>query len=152
LTYYEQALPIHQQAERLGEEACTLNNMAEIYAALQRPDDANEYYWRALKCFQEYGERRGQGIVFNNLGVLYKNLKRKDLARDYYIQALRIFREIGDHWEQSKALRNLGRLYLLSKNGEAYGHCKLCLACFLQARDTLEKVQSSHYEAIPPLI
>ncbi len=149
LTYYEQALALHQEDKRLGDEARTLNNMGEVYAALQQPDKAHDYYWRALKCFREHGERRGQGMIFNNLGVLYKDLNKKDIAEDYYIQALRIFREVGDHWQQGKAQRNLGRLYLLSKSGDAYEHCKRCLACFLQARDTLEEIQNSQYEALP---
>lgn len=149
LTHYEQALVLHQEYKRLGEEARTLNNMGEVYAALQQIGKAHEHYWRALACFQEYGERRGQGMVLNNLGVLYKNSGRKDIAEDHYLQALSIFRETGDLWQQGKVLRNLGYLYLLSKHGDAYERCKRCLTCFLQARDALEEIQNSHYEVLP---
>ena len=149
LAYYEQALIHHQEAERLGEEARTLNNMGEVYAALRQHENAYEYYWRALTCFRAYGERRGEGMVLNNLGVFYKDINRKDVAKDYYIQALRIFREVGDHWQQGRAQRNLGRLYLSLKDADIYERCKCCLACFLQVGGTLEEIQNSQYEVIP---
>ena len=75
----EQSLAIQQEIGDRKGEAVTLNNIAQIYDAWGRYEEAFKLLEESLAIRREIGDRAGEAVTSWNLGLAYE--RRGDLAR-----------------------------------------------------------------------
>ncbi len=103
-----QALALRRSLDDRPGTAKTLLNLATVWQALQRYDQAYAAEQESLAIFRELGNRLGAAICLNNLGFLAFRQGQYLQARALYEEALRLRRELGDDWGIVVALDNLG--------------------------------------------
>jgi len=137
-----QGLALTEQALEIGEgqdQTLTLhamNNIAGIYSATGRLQDALRLYEQALTLTREVGDRATEGTTLNNLGRVYGTLGQKAKALDYYEQALALLREVGDRATEGTTLNNLGRVCdALGQKPKALEYYEQALALTREVRD-----------------
>ena len=91
--------------------ATTLNNIAEVYRGIGRPQKALEYYEKALPISQEVDDRSGVATTLNNIGEVYYDINKPQKALEYYEKALPILEEVGDRFGIATTLSNIGGVY-----------------------------------------
>ena len=114
-------------ARALGEShpdiSIYLNNIACLYKAQGRFEDAENVYLEALSIIQEaLGDDHSDVAVYsNNLGLLYKLMGRLEDAEELYTRAIEITRaSLSKEVQLAKRLTNLGTLkYQMKKLDEA---------------------------------
>ena len=122
------ALPIAEQALQLAEKindsnhpnvATSLNNLAGIYEALGRKENAENSYRRAIGIYQKSAPVNNllYGTALNNLAMLYMNQERYSEAEPLLKQALKIGHETRLKSQQfpMTVSNNLINLYLHQK-------------------------------------
>jgi tetratricopeptide (TPR) repeat protein len=144
LQQYRQALPLHRAAGNRGEEARTLDNLGKVYYALGRKNEACEYYQQALDLALELGDRWVEATVLHDLGACSSQFEEK---LEYYEQAYFIFHAINAHEDEITVLKNLGYLHLLQEKEQK--EYDVILACFVQARDMFNELQSPELSEVP---
>jgi tetratricopeptide (TPR) repeat protein len=85
-------------SEEVGDrqgEGVTLNNIAGVYYAWHKYDQAIKYYMKSLKIFEDVDDRKHEGGTLNNIGMVYKAWGKYDQAIEYYKKSLKILEEIG---------------------------------------------------------
>ena len=78
--------------------------------ALERPEEAHQYYEQALVIFREVRDRAEEGTTLASLGAIASELGQPKAAREYFEQALVIHREVGNKAEEGATLYNLGTM------------------------------------------
>lgn len=94
------------------------NNLACIYAEMNRTDLAFQYFEKALACVNEKGGKSFRKTrILQNCGSIYRTMGKMDEAESYYEEALRLCRELGYYdveyevlKEYAFLLRDQGRL------------------------------------------
>ncbi len=98
-----------------SEEGIILNNLATVYYAQGRWDDARQMFEGSLHIGIEQDNRHGQAGTLNNLGMVYYKQERWDDARQMFVDSLRMYRASCDIHGEGQTLNNLGMVYLVQK-------------------------------------
>lgn len=147
LSYYQQAIPLHQIAKQDQEETRTINNIGELYQTLGQEAIAYKYHQQALRLAQKQGDRWLEATILNDLGVLAKNWQPTVInTQEYYKQALMIFRAIGAREDERTLLKNLGYWYLTRKD------YVIAFAFFMSARNIFNELHSPSREEISRVV
>lgn len=92
--------------------ATTMNNLGEVWKALDAPDKAIDSFQQALEIWEKvYGEEHPNvAVVMNNLGLTYGMLSEHRKAVNYFRQAIDIWKKVyGEkHPQVGISLNNLG--------------------------------------------
>lgn len=133
-----EALPLAERAVELSvvhygqntkEHARALNNLAGIYRALARWDDAVVAYKRAIELRESY-DRINLPTSLANLGLLYRELTRYGEAETAMLRAIELYRRTRQLDRMTAPQTNLGLLYAyLGRYEEAE---KVVLAAYSQ--------------------
>lgn len=113
LEYYLQTLKINRQLGLDTGIARSLNNISNIFMAVEQFDSALIYLHRAIILRNNNDDSKLAGI-YNNLGLAYLNLDHYDSAEYYLTKALQI-KESEELNSGSHTLRLLGVLYMDTK-------------------------------------
>lgn len=108
---YTEMLPPLQGSTDKSAEARLLNNIGNLYAALNDFGKALDYYNRALPLYRVLGNRREEALTLYYIG---RNYQRSDEYRkgiEFYSQAAQIRRELGDRSGEANLLRRIGSCY-----------------------------------------
>lgn len=111
LRYYQQALPIQQEASDRAGEAATLSNIGLVHHNRGNLDQALHHYQQALTISQEVGDRAGEATTLNNIGKVHHDRGEPDQALDYLQQVLLIKREIGDRVGEATTLNDIAAVH-----------------------------------------
>ena len=120
-----------EEFERLSESSESAKQMAgaahtelaDLYAALGKLDDAEKEYKAALVIDEELGDDRGKGVDLGQLGTLA--LKRGDLAEAArrYTEALETFRALGEPRSEAVIWHQLGMVAQEAQDWDEAGRC-----------------------------
>lgn len=100
--YYRNALRAYQdvQAQDLGGlagKSATLHNAGQVYASLERHDEAFDYLKQALALEEQIGNVVDRARTLAELGYLHERRREFERALDYYLQSIELQEEI--RWE-----------------------------------------------------
>jgi tetratricopeptide (TPR) repeat protein len=80
----EEAHRLFVRLDDLSREGQTLGNMASVYAATKRREEANKAWSEAASIFQEVGDRQKQADTMMALGIsLFKSGQRQEGLATY---------------------------------------------------------------------
>jgi tetratricopeptide (TPR) repeat protein len=100
-----------QRQGRERDDATLLNNIALVYQATGRYDEAIRAYEQIIAVFRSLNKQVELAMALANLGVVYKNQGCYEEAIDHYQQSLEITRCIGNIAGTASNLGNLGIVY-----------------------------------------
>ena len=141
LEAYAFALEVYRATANQELEGVALNNIAGVYRAQGRYDEALNSYQQALMIMRKVGNRLGEGKTMNNIAGVYRVQGRYAEALEYYQQALAIKREVGDRAGEAETLNNIGGVY------RAQGRYAEALGSFQQALAILREIGDRPSEA-----
>ena len=146
VNYYKESLGLFRRlakdnpAAYMDDVACTLNNLANLHSALNRPVEAEAEYKEALEICWELAKDNPAAYIdivaqiLNNLAILYAKLNRFDEAEEEYKVALEIRRRLARDTpalytdKVAESLNNLGNLHKnLNRYDEAEAEYKEAL-------------------------
>lgn len=111
LDYFNQSLPLTEQANDTLNVARTLLNIGSIYLGLEQPEQSLVYFQDALQIFHSIEHLSGEAIAVNNIGTVYEELDDAPKALGYFKQALDIYHQLGQQAGESTTLNNMGLVY-----------------------------------------
>jgi len=118
ISYYFEALRIHEKANDTILLISDQFNIALIYDKLGENQKAQDYYMLALKnynlIYSDSPERVRKfpiGRIYNNLGITYHNFKQYDKALEYYNKAIKVSEETKNDVALSFVYNNIGLVY-----------------------------------------
>jgi len=111
LHHCRNALAIYRELGARAGEGTTLNNIAAIYRAWGRYDEALKALEESLAISREIGDRAGEGTTLNNISQIYDAWGRYDEALKALEESLAIRRETGDRAGEGTTLNNISQIY-----------------------------------------
>ncbi|NEP15053.1 MAG: CHAT domain-containing protein, partial [Symploca sp. SIO2C1] len=108
---YKQSLAISREIGYRQQEACSLNNLGNVYRNLAEYEQAIDFFEQSLAISREIGYHQVEALSLKNLGNVYESLAEYEQAIDFFEQSLAIFMEIGARGGEASSLRNLGNVY-----------------------------------------
>ena len=87
------------------------NNMATVYYATGRPQEALTLYEQVLPIMRAVGDRAGEATTLNNMATVYYATGRPQEALTLYGQVLPIMRAVGDRAGEATTLNNMALVY-----------------------------------------
>jgi two-component system sensor histidine kinase UhpB len=129
----EKALPLLQEAIRIGDSLDDKQNLSAYYgslneslARLKRYDEGRQAGRRAIKLSEETGNIRQQAVVYVNLAEIEHKTKNIKLAIDYAEKAFQVFKTENDTLRQHNVATNLAEYYQSANNDtKAYEYLKI---------------------------
>lgn len=129
----EKALPLLNEAIRIGDSLDDKQNLAAYYgslseslAKLKRYDEARQAARRGIDICIETGNTRQQAVMYTNLGEIEHRTKNTKLAIDYAEKSFHVFKEENDTLRQQIAASNLAEFYqAVNNNTKAYEYLKI---------------------------
>ncbi len=119
LPYYERSLALSRERGFLRNEANAFSEIAWVYAAQKRSDQASEQIRQAQALFERIGDRRGQAIALRNYGTFLFKLGQKEQALAALNEALPLSQRVGDTSILLDTLFELARVNYSIGNYEA---------------------------------
>ena len=117
LAYCRQARALQDQpadtqvsADKLREEAQTINNFGEVHYSLGELKEALDSFASALDHWTQSGDRRGQALAHLNLGYTHSDSGNLQKASDHFQQALALWRTVEDRRGEALAQTALGAI------------------------------------------
>jgi tetratricopeptide (TPR) repeat protein/class 3 adenylate cyclase len=127
--------------EKHPDTAYTLNNLAMLYYAQGKYEQAEPLFTKALQIRETVlgQEDPDTAISLINLAIFYKDQDKFEQAEQYYLKALQIREKVlgTEHPETASGLSYLGNLYFMQ------GKFEQAESLYLRALKILEKVLSS---------
>lgn len=111
LTNYEKAHALSKSLANLYLEAKVLENMANVYGAMQKFGIAEQTYLQAMQLFNQLGMKKETGGIIKDIGVLKFQQNNFPLAQKYFEEALSIGEEGNDYELRLFCYTNIGRTY-----------------------------------------
>ncbi len=71
-------------------------NIGVLYAEMNRPEEAMNYYKKALDLHRILKNRADEAGVMQNIGNIYEDEKKYKDALGYYLSSLRIYENLHD--------------------------------------------------------
>jgi tetratricopeptide (TPR) repeat protein len=122
---YRQSLAIKVRLGDVAGQACTLNDLGNLYDdVLDRPEDAAGFYRQAAVKFVESGDVASEGFARNNLANTLHKLRRPDEARQEIRRAIDCDAEFGHASEPWKTWATLAAIETDSGNAAAAAEAK----------------------------
>jgi tetratricopeptide (TPR) repeat protein len=118
-----------------------LNNIATVYKATGKTENAMAYLWDALLIMREANDREGEARVLNTIGAVYDDLGDASKALECYEQALPIMRQANDKEGEASVLNNMGAVY------DDSGDTDKAMVCYEQALPIMREVGNKKGEA-----
>lgn len=112
LTYYVEALEIHQQLKNDIGIAMSLNNISMIYETQKNLQQALQYQWRSIVHAIRSNDLTRLTSNYFNLSIIHDGLKDYDSALFYLERSLHLSNETENHHLYSMALNRRGEVYL----------------------------------------
>jgi len=140
LVFYEQALRICEEIGDAVGQSLTLSDLGNIYADLDKPQQALDYYERALAIHSNEHPLE-DAITLSNMARIYDRQGQPEKAHRYYQQALALFHGTGGRWGEANVLNNLGLHY---KKRKRFSEAR---QCYLQALALFREMGHSEREA-----
>ncbi len=137
---YEQALRICEEIGDAVGQSLTLSDLGNIYADLDRPQQALDYYERALAIPSDEHPSE-DAITLSNMARIYDTQGQPEKAHRYYQQALALFHGTGGRWGEANVLNNLGLHY---KKRKRFSEAR---QCYLQSLALFREMGHSEREA-----
>lgn len=111
LRYYDSALVNRSKLDLTVLQANTMFNIAMVYEAMNRHDEALEYLLRDLKVAEQSQNLRGQILANNAIGLIYG--KKGDLknAEEYINRSLAMSKRIGASSHRRESYSFFARIY-----------------------------------------
>lgn len=141
---------ISRAIHSLVSEARAYNNLANVYQADKRTDDALSFYRKSLEIKLKLGSKRDIGNTYGNMGVVYYNMSKFDSALYYYQLALPMKTQAGDMRGAASTLNNIGLTYI-AQNDYKNGELKLLEALELRRSLKEQGAIGSSYNALSGL-
>jgi signal transduction histidine kinase len=138
------ALTVRQRYNLLWSLSSSLFNTALVYAALNQPDKAEEYFIKAQAIDLRIGKKSGYVFTSNRLGLHFIQKKQYTKALRYLTEANRVALEINLPLQLLTNYRHFISLY------EAQGNEPKMVTYFkkyISLRDSLEKFQTQGHVA-----
>lgn len=101
------SLPATLKRRLKNVEATAYGNLAQIYLALNKADEASRYARQSILLSQETRNRLSEGLAHNNLGSIYLHLKEYRQAIAEYQWAVKLFRQEGNRMGEAIVYSNL---------------------------------------------
>ncbi len=86
-------------------------NIGVLYAEMNRPEEAMNYYKKALDLHRILKNRPDEAGVMQNIGNIYVDEKKYKDALGYYLSSLRIYENLHDSNSMATLYLSLGSLY-----------------------------------------
>ncbi|MDH5476472.1 MAG: tetratricopeptide repeat protein, partial [Cyclobacteriaceae bacterium] len=97
----------------------TLNNIGNVYANMDRHNDALEYYLKSERLYEKQKNKQSQAFVpYTNIGNAYYNLGKLEQALEYYNKSLVYEQRDNNLNGQANALHNFGIVFSAMGNHE----------------------------------
>ena len=143
IEYYRKAVDLQQELGLEEDLSSTLNNLANLYYAQGRYEQAEPLYLQALELYKRLlGDNHPDvAMSLNNLAGLYEAQGRYEQAEPLYLQALELYKRLlGDnHPHVATSLNNLAYLY------RAQGRYEQAEPLYLQAVEIAERTLGSNH-------
>ncbi|QTR49929.1 CHAT domain-containing tetratricopeptide repeat protein [Candidatus Thiothrix anitrata] len=107
---YRQSLSISSQQSNRAGEACSLNELGNLYYEWNRSEKAVDFYWQAATIYGVSKDLRGEGFVRSNLAHNLIKLQRYDEARPELLRAIECIQAFGhaaEPWQTWDILHDL---------------------------------------------
>lgn len=88
-----------------------LGNIASIYKAETKYEEAIDSYSKGLKLLEEVGDRVGIGKTYGNIALVYQEQSDYPRAQEYFFKALGMAEEFGDKRQVGSTLTNIASIY-----------------------------------------
>ncbi|MBQ4821103.1 ATP-binding protein [Aquimarina sp. MMG016] len=106
------------------------NNLAMIYAGLNKIESAEEYYQKSITLKKQLGAT-GTGVTMNNLALLYIENNKSKKAHDLLLESIEINRKENNLRNTAQSYSIMAKVALYNKNYEKakkYYDTTLCVA------------------------
>ena len=107
---FEESLLLRQEMNDRQGVANTLNNLGQIAAAQERPDEARDLLEQSLSLQRKLNDREGMASSLGNLALLALAQEDDGRAERLFKESLVIDRTMGDLWGCANSLDGLGRV------------------------------------------
>ena len=132
---YRQSLKIKVQIGNVGGQASTLNQLGNLYDAINRLEEAVAFCRQAADKYVEIGDAANEGRARSNLGGTLLKLRRFDEARQEIRRAIACDAPLGHAAEPWKTWMTLANLETETGNSAAAAEAKQkAIACYLAYR------------------
>jgi DNA-binding SARP family transcriptional activator/predicted ATPase len=101
--HLEQSLHWANQLSDLSAQVAALNNLALLYAAQSKPEEAIELIQKAMEKCHTHGDRHREAALHNNLADLCHALGRSEEAMAHLKRAVSLFAEIGAELDERQS-------------------------------------------------
>jgi signal transduction histidine kinase len=91
--------------------ALSYQNTGVLYAELDRPKEAMDFYQKALDIYRILKDKDGEAGIMQNIGIIYSEDKKYREALGYYLSALKVYEELNDSVSMGRMYLNLGSSY-----------------------------------------
>lgn len=115
IDYYLQSLAAARELKNTPYEISALSDLAIIYASIDRPLQAKQFYLECAKLAIDSREVHTVITSYNNLGVIYNQLGLYDSALVFFEQSLALGREKEGYADSSSAINNIGNVWFKKK-------------------------------------
>ncbi|MFJ4633950.1 AfsR/SARP family transcriptional regulator [Streptomyces sp. NPDC088847] len=130
------ALKAARRAQDRRGQAETHRNLARLYAATDRHQDASVHLGAALSLFEDLADLNGQARTHGVLGLVSLRQGNVDLALTSCRNALALYEEQGDRTGLARSLNNVGWILAhLGSPGTALAHCRRALRLSQEVND-----------------
>ena len=107
---FEESLLLRQEMNDRQGVADTLNNLGQIAADQERPDEARDLLEQSLSLQRKLNDREGMASSLGNLALLALAQEDDGRAERLFKESLVIDRTMGDLWGCANSLDGLGRV------------------------------------------
>jgi tetratricopeptide (TPR) repeat protein len=113
MKFYEKALHIYRQLNKVDNIAITQMNINNIRSELEQNNNFNLVkkrltYEETLLLSRQAGDKRTEAAVLANIGNVYRMMEEFPKSREYYSQALQILEQVPDEILTCKILVHMG--------------------------------------------
>ena len=136
LEYFEVSLHLFETESKEDLEIMALNNIGNIYTALEKYSEALNYLRLGLERAKNSGEEQSFGMLLASIGDIQIELQDYSEAEIQYLQAL----QIGEKLESSAILRRAN--FGLAKTNEKLKKLDHAIPYYLKAIKEIEQVRS----------
>jgi CHAT domain-containing protein/tetratricopeptide (TPR) repeat protein len=148
---YRDAIPAHEEAQKLYQQlgetnaaANMYNNIGRAYQEMGQFDKAIDFYKQAYALHIRNGQDAETAVNLNNIGYVHEERGQYDKALWSYEKALAIHRKYGNEQEIPTILNNIGNVYYAwGLYDKALGYCEEALALSRKRGDEVHIASSS---------
>ena len=116
LNYFFKALDIYEALKNRQKIGASLENIGNVYAALDQHSKSMEFKLKALKISEETDSKTDIATSYNNISNEYIYDRDFFTALEYLFKALKLNEEAGDKKAMSQVCANIGVVYIYQKD------------------------------------